>query len=94
MYKPLSQRLLAHLDPELPFAISDNLWFRARHPNLFAPRCLPCHLAVDADPPPSPPPQAAAEGSADGAGGGGGGGAGGAQAKPVRIPNITPVMAG
>ncbi|GLC47874.1 hypothetical protein PLESTB_000035100 [Pleodorina starrii] len=87
-YMPAVKRLLAHLDPELPIALSDNLWFRARHPNLFAPRCLPCHLAVDADPPPPPPPSEAAEAAARA-------GAGThSPHKPLRIPNITAVMEG
>ncbi|KAG2501555.1 hypothetical protein HYH03_000062 [Edaphochlamys debaryana] len=60
-YMPAVKHLLAHLDPELPFAISDNLWYRSRHPNLFAPRCLPCHMAVDADPAPLPGQAAAPE---------------------------------
>ncbi|GLI67989.1 hypothetical protein VaNZ11_012203 [Volvox africanus] len=39
------KQLVANLDPELPIALSDNLWFSNRHPNPNAPRCLPCHMA-------------------------------------------------
>lgn len=53
-YMPAVKRLLSLLDPELPIALSDNLWHRSRHPNPFAPRCLPCHVAVDTDPQPTP----------------------------------------
>ncbi|PNH04608.1 hypothetical protein TSOC_009208 [Tetrabaena socialis] len=49
-YMPAIKRLLAHLDPEMPLVLSDNLWYRSKHPNFFAPRCLPCHMAVDAHP--------------------------------------------
>ncbi|GIL52681.1 hypothetical protein Vafri_8499 [Volvox africanus] len=81
------QRLLAHLDPELPIAISDNLWFRARHPNLFAPRCLPCHIAVDADPPTQLPPSSREESSNSKT-------SPHPQPKTLHIPNITGVMNG
>ncbi|GIL79838.1 hypothetical protein Vretimale_12458 [Volvox reticuliferus] len=82
-YMPAVKRLLAHLDPELPIAISDNLWFRARHPNLFAPRCLPCHLAVDADPQTlmEPPHKGSSNPEAP-------------QPKTLHIPNVTVVMNG
>lgn len=76
--------MLAHLDPELPYAISDNLWYRSRHPNLFAPRCLPCHMAVDADPPPGDE-QEEEEEEEDG---------GGRKAEPITIPSVTDVSNG
>jgi hypothetical protein len=49
--------LLEPFDHDLPYAITDNVWFEAdvtarppyRHPALDAPRCLPCHFLVDAD---------------------------------------------
>ena len=48
-------QLLASFDPDLPYAITDNLWFEEalvaqppfRHPALDAPRCLPCHFVDD-----------------------------------------------
>ncbi|GIL52680.1 hypothetical protein Vafri_8499 [Volvox africanus] len=86
-YMPAVKRLLAHLDPELPIAISDNLWFRARHPNLFAPRCLPCHIAVDADPPTQLPPSSREESSNSKT-------SPHPQPKTLHIPNITGVMNG
>ncbi|GLI68037.1 hypothetical protein VaNZ11_012360 [Volvox africanus] len=86
-YMPAVKRMLAHLDPELPIAISDNLWFRARHPNLFAPRCLPCHLAVDADPPTQLPPSSHEESSNPKT-------SPHPQTKTLHIPNITAVMNG
>ncbi|KAG2434055.1 hypothetical protein HXX76_007783 [Chlamydomonas incerta] len=87
-YMPAVKQMLAHLDPELPYAISDNLWYRSRHPNLFAPRCLPCHMAVDADP---PPPPVGDEQEEDG--GGGGEGSGG-KAEPITIPSVSEVTNG
>ncbi|PNW72215.1 hypothetical protein CHLRE_16g677350v5 [Chlamydomonas reinhardtii] len=83
-YMPAVKRMLAHLDPELPYAISDNLWYRSRHPNLFAPRCLPCHMAVDADPPPGDE-QEEEEEEEDG---------GGRKAEPITIPSVTDVSNG
>lgn len=46
-------QLLAGFDPDLPYAITDNMWFEEslvaqppfRHPAAGAPRCLPCHFA-------------------------------------------------
>jgi hypothetical protein len=41
------RRLVNGYDASLPYFITDNLWFSvgdlALHPNLAAPRCLPCH---------------------------------------------------
>lgn len=36
------RKLLARFDPSLPLAITDNLWYAAKHPTHEAPRCLPC----------------------------------------------------
>lgn len=41
-YLPSLLKLLADYDYEQPMAITDNLWYNGRHPNLHAPRCLPC----------------------------------------------------
>ncbi|KAG2453861.1 hypothetical protein HYH02_002068 [Chlamydomonas schloesseri] len=89
-YMPAVKQMLAHLDPELPYAISDNLWYRSRHPNLFAPRCLPCHMAVDADPP--PPPVHGEGGGEDEEREGGGGDEGAAE--PITIPSVAEVTNG
>ncbi len=35
-------RLLSSFDPNVPLAITDNIWFYSAHPNPGAPRCLPC----------------------------------------------------
>ncbi|CAL8466520.1 g6056 [Coccomyxa elongata] len=50
-----AMQLLGSFDPDLPYAITDNLWFEEalvaqppfRHPALDAPRCLPCHFVDD-----------------------------------------------
>ncbi|KAK9916685.1 hypothetical protein WJX75_005772 [Coccomyxa subellipsoidea] len=47
-----ARQLLARFDPDLPYAITDNMWFEEslvaqppfRHPAAGAPRCLPCHF--------------------------------------------------
>ncbi|GFR48861.1 hypothetical protein Agub_g10815, partial [Astrephomene gubernaculifera] len=94
-YMAAVKRLVSRLDPDLPYAISDNLWYRTRHPNLFAPRCLPCHLAVDADPPARNTNAAnAGGGSGDGSGIGGGGGGESRRSSGVRIPNVTELVEG
>ncbi|MEW5312756.1 MAG: hypothetical protein WDW38_004365 [Sanguina aurantia] len=36
------RKLLSRFDPSLPLAITDNLWYTAKHPTYEAPRCLPC----------------------------------------------------
>jgi hypothetical protein len=39
-------RMMQHFDPLTPLFLSDNLWWSAggtSHPNVHAPRCLPCH---------------------------------------------------
>ncbi|GFR41913.1 hypothetical protein Agub_g2705 [Astrephomene gubernaculifera] len=36
------QQLLSNFDPELPLALSDNLWYETGHPRLESFRCLPC----------------------------------------------------
>eukprot|EP00891_Asterochloris_glomerata_P009889 jgi/Astpho2/9889/fgenesh1_pg.00152_%23_12_t len=43
------QKVLEDLDPELPYFITDHMWWasspgRATHPNREAPRCLPCEF--------------------------------------------------
>jgi hypothetical protein len=37
------KKLLEQYDPELPYAITDNLWYGDGHPSRVYPRCLPCH---------------------------------------------------
>ncbi|KAG2491406.1 hypothetical protein HYH03_010197 [Edaphochlamys debaryana] len=41
-FMPNVRRLLSRFDPELPIALSDNLWYDSRHPRLESYRCLPC----------------------------------------------------
>lgn len=54
-FKEAALELLAPFDHDLPYAVTDNIWFEAdvsarppfRHPALDAPRCLPCHFRID-----------------------------------------------
>ncbi|PNH06691.1 hypothetical protein TSOC_006910 [Tetrabaena socialis] len=41
-FLPGLRRLLSGFDPELPLALTDNLWYGSGHPRLEAYRCLPC----------------------------------------------------
>ncbi|KXZ48635.1 hypothetical protein GPECTOR_26g538 [Gonium pectorale] len=51
---PNVRKLLARFDPELPIALSDNLWYSTHHPALEAFRCLPCGFNASAMPPLAP----------------------------------------
>ncbi|KXZ55598.1 hypothetical protein GPECTOR_2g1148 [Gonium pectorale] len=83
-YMPAVRSLLAHLDPEQPVALSDNLWFGRRRTNLFAPRCLPCHLAVEADPASAPSGEAGEEEDQEWP----------RERRRVRIPSVTELVDG
>ncbi len=40
-------KLVRGLDPDLPWLITDNVWWDGQHPNPDAARCLPCNFEVD-----------------------------------------------
>ncbi|GIL77275.1 hypothetical protein Vretimale_3047 [Volvox reticuliferus] len=47
-FMPGVRKLVAQFDHNLPFALSDNLWYDSNHPRLEAFRCLPCGFNTSA----------------------------------------------